>query len=126
MRLAKRRNGEETKGRPLHIGRAILGGSTCFTNNLLQNVVRYMRHRQNRRNDAEQLFVSNWGKLENWHSNSIPGIKLVDYLGTEKMVGTLCGDSVSCSGKISRNLVAETFQRGAKRGPISRYSGDLD
>ena len=40
-RLAKRRNGEEAKGRPSHSGRAILGRSTCFTDNLLQNVVKH-------------------------------------------------------------------------------------
>ena len=37
-RLGKRRNGDEANGLPSHIGLAVLGRSTCFTDNLLQNV----------------------------------------------------------------------------------------
>ena len=62
-RLANRRNGEEAKERASHIRRAILGHSTCFTCSLLQNVLRHLRHRHTRRNDAKQLFVSNWSKF---------------------------------------------------------------
>ena len=36
-RPAKRRNGEEARRRPSHIGCAILGRSTCFTDNLVQH-----------------------------------------------------------------------------------------
>ena len=44
------KKGEEAKGRPSHLGRAILGRSTCFTNDLLQNVDGHTWHRHIRRN----------------------------------------------------------------------------
>ena len=78
-----------------------------------------------RRNDAEQ-FVSNWGKLGNWQSDSTPAIKHFEYLGTEINGRKNVWNSVSCSGKISGNFVAQTYQSGATRQPISRYSGDVD
>ena len=105
-------SGETAKGRPSHIGRPILGRSTCFTNNVLQHVVGHTRHRHTKRN-AARVVVSNWGKLENWHSNSIPANTSSTW-AQKSMVGTTCVPSVSCSGKFSCNFAAKSFQKRCK------------
>ena len=108
------------------MGRAILSGGACFTNNVLQNVVRNMRRTQTRSNDVEQLFVSNRGKLENWFSDSVSLVIHVADLRTEFNGWNNVYTFGVLFKKISRNFVAQTSQSGAKRRPISRYSGDLD
>ena len=73
-RLAKRRKGEEAKGRPSHIGRAILSQRACLTYDLSQLIIRNMRLTHTRSNGIEHLVV----KFEHMFSNTVSAIVNVE------------------------------------------------
>ena len=57
-----------------------------------------MRFAQIRSNDSEQLFVSNWGKPENWFSNSAFSVIYVEDLSS----ATYGGNNVIAFGVVMR------------------------
>ena len=79
-RLAKRRKGEEAKGRPSHIGRAILSQWACLTYDLSQLIIRNMRLTHTRSSGSEHLVVSRWCKFEHMFSNPVSAIVDVEDL----------------------------------------------
>ena len=79
-RLAKRRKSEEAKGRPSHIGRAILSQRACLTYDLSQLIIRNMRLTHTRSSDGEHLVVSRWSKFKHMFSHSVSGIVNVEDL----------------------------------------------
>ena len=74
-RLARRRNGEEAKGQPPHMGRAILILLTGLQNDLSQNIIGNDRNTTIRSSKIKQLFVSKRSKFENWLSLTVPAIR---------------------------------------------------
>ena len=79
-RPAKRPKGEEAKGQPSHIGRAVRSRIACFTDNLSQHIINKMRLTQTKSNDIELLFVSKWSMPANWFSNSVSAVVYVEDL----------------------------------------------
>ena len=118
---ARRRKGEEAKGRPSHIGRATLGQMAGLRDDLLQCIIKNGRNTQIRSSKIKQLSVPKWSKFEHWFSHAASAI--LDMLRISDRTlreGTIKVPVSSPSGKSSRNSVDKTFQRSANRLQISR------
>ena len=73
-RLARRRKGEDAKGRPSHIGRAILSQRACLTDNLSQHNIRNTGFTQITSSEIKNRVVSTWCKFEHKFSNPVSTI----------------------------------------------------
>ena len=58
LRFARRRNGEEAKGRPSHIGRTVLSQMAAVTDDLSQYIIRNAVKAQVRSSKIKRMFVS--------------------------------------------------------------------
>ena len=107
-RLARRRNGEESKERPSHKGRTVLGQMAGVTNDLSQHAIKNDRNARVRCSKIKRMFVSGWCKLENWFLHSVPAIQNAADCEQVLSAGTMKESSAS------REFCGQTFPRRCK------------